>query len=95
VQALLRNSEARARFAKRVAEAGKGRVIDPRYRPSKVIFAILPKRGKKGRAPRQVTPDSLFPLAQVALANAAKLLNSYGIEVEVIGVAVASMDQAA
>ncbi|HEU5156993.1 MAG TPA: hypothetical protein VFU43_08355 [Streptosporangiaceae bacterium] len=45
--------------------------------------------------PRQITPDSLFPPAQVALANAARQLNSYGIDVEVIGVAVASMHQAA
>jgi hypothetical protein len=94
-QALLHNSEARARFAARVAEVGKGRVIDPCHRPTKVVFAILPKRDEKGRMPRQITPDSLFPLAQVALANAAKLLNSYGIAVEVIGVAVASLDQAA
>jgi len=94
VQALF-NREARARFAARVEEAGKGRVIDPAYRPSKVVFAILPKRDKKRRTARQITPDSLFPLAQVALANAAKQLNSYGIEVEVIGVAVAAMDQAA
>jgi uncharacterized protein (TIGR04141 family) len=90
VQALLHNSEALTRFAARVKEAGKGRTIDSAYRPTKVVFAILPKRGKKGAEPRQVTPDSLFPLAQVALANAARLLNSYGIEVEVIGVAAAS-----
>ena len=31
---------------------------------------------------------------EVALANAARLLNSYGIEVEMVGVAVASLDQA-
>ena len=96
VQALLHNSEAKARFAARVAEVGKGRILDPGYRPTKVVFAILPKRDKKGHMPRQITPDSLFPLAQVALANAAKLLNSYGIEVEVVGVAAAaSVDQAA
>jgi hypothetical protein len=59
------------------------------------VFAILPKRGRKGRAVRQITPDSLFPLAQVALANVAKQLNSYGIDVEVIGVAVDALDQAA
>jgi hypothetical protein len=56
---------------------------------------IYPKRDKRGRAARQITPDSLFPLAQVALANVAKQFNYYGIEVEVIGVAAASMDRAA
>jgi uncharacterized protein (TIGR04141 family) len=88
-QALIHNSEARTRFAVRVREAGKGREIPVAYKPTKVVFAILPKKPKKkakNGKPQQVTPDSLFPLAQVTLANAAKLLNSYGIAVEVIGI---------
>jgi len=41
------------------------------------------------------TPQREATTGEVALANAARLLNSYGIEVEMVGVAVASLDQAA
>lgn len=96
--ALWANAEARAGFADLVGQHGKGRTIPKDFGPEKVIFAILPKTvERKGKpVPVQVTPDNLFPLAQVALANVVRELHGRGIEVEVIGIPVADVhDEAA
>ncbi|RIQ22840.1 DUF6119 family protein [Jiangella rhizosphaerae] len=80
-QALLRSDEALTRFSGMVAQLSGGRrLIPPDFRPRKVVFAILLRKGDV------VTPGSLFPLARVALANAARLLHTHGVEVEVVGV---------
>lgn len=80
-QALLRSDEALTRFRGMVAQLSGGRrLIGPYFRPRKVVFAILLRKGDV------VTPDSLFPLARVALANAARLMHAHGVEVEVVGV---------
>ncbi|MEV6982249.1 TIGR04141 family sporadically distributed protein [Sphaerisporangium sp. NPDC051017] len=84
-QTLLRSDEALGRFAELVARVSKGSLaIAVGFRPRKVVFAILLKKGVL------LTPESLFPLARVALANAARLLNSHGIEVEVVGISAAT-----
>ena len=41
------------------------------------MYAILMENG------RQLTPDTLFPFSQATLAHAARILGTYGIEVEV------------
>lgn len=35
---------------------------------------------------KELSPDTLFPFSQVTLAHAAKILGTYGIEVEVLGI---------
>ncbi|WP_101789196.1 TIGR04141 family sporadically distributed protein [Nonomuraea indica] len=80
-QALLHSDEALRRFKEKVAEVSQGRRQVPEdFRPSKVVFAIHLKTGAS------LTPKTLFPLARVALANAARVLRTYGIEVEVVGI---------
>jgi uncharacterized protein (TIGR04141 family) len=59
-----------------------GRVIENGWRPQKVVYAILLKKGK------ELTPDTLFPFSQVTLAHAARSLGNFGIETEVIGIPV-------
>lgn len=83
-QALRRSDEALTRFRRLVEELSDGRrTIPAHFQPRKVVFAILLRKGGA------VTPSTLFPLARVALANAARLLRSHDIEVEVVGVAAA------
>ena len=72
--------EARAQFAAEVRRLGKGKVLDLDFRPKKVVFAILMEKGGK------LTEDSLYPFSQVTLAHVARVLGTYGIDVEVIGV---------
>lgn len=87
-QALLQSDEALRRFREKVREASRGgREVPEGFRPGKVVFAIHLKTGAA------LTPQSLFPLARVALANAARMLKMYGVEVEVVGIQAA--DEAA
>jgi uncharacterized protein (TIGR04141 family) len=96
--ALLDSPESRERFAETVSDVSGGRrTIDMSFRPELVVFALLPQKAKKNgpKAPRQMTPDTLSPLAQVALAVAARQLRARGVRVEVIGVPPADAHQAA
>lgn len=70
----------REQFAVEVARLGRGRVLPDGFTPKKVVFAILMDNGK------ELSPDTLFPFSQVTLAHAAKILGTYGIEVEVLGI---------
>jgi uncharacterized protein (TIGR04141 family) len=79
-QSLLGSSDVRERFTAKVAEIGKGRTVPVDFIPKKVVFAILLKDGQ------QLTAGTLFPFSQVTLAHASRILRSYQIDVEVIGV---------
>jgi uncharacterized protein (TIGR04141 family) len=74
----------RQRFVATVAGLPNGRELPPDFKPAKVIYAILMKNGK------QLTPDTLFPFSQATLAHAARVLGTYGIAVEVIGIPAAA-----
>ncbi|TDC20267.1 hypothetical protein E1265_22450 [Streptomyces sp. 8K308] len=80
VEALLHQPEARKGFAERVTALGRGRRLPDGFRPQRVVFAIRLKR-RVG-----LTPATLFPFAQVALVQAARTLESYGVRVEVVGI---------
>jgi uncharacterized protein (TIGR04141 family) len=67
-------------FVATVAGLPHGRALPADFRPSKVVYAILLENGK------QLTPDTLFPFSQATLAHAARILGTFGIEVEVIGI---------
>jgi uncharacterized protein (TIGR04141 family) len=71
---------AREQFATEVRRLGKGKTLDPDFRPKKVVFAILMENGK------ELTADTLYPFSQVTLAHVARVLGTYDIEVEVIGI---------
>jgi uncharacterized protein (TIGR04141 family) len=60
----------REQFARAVAALPGGRVIEDGWRPRKVVFAILLKKGQ------QFTPDTLVPFSQVTLAHAARSLGN-------------------
>lgn len=75
-------ADIREQFARAVAALPGGRVIDAGWRPQKVVYAILLKKGQP------LTPDTLFPFSQVTLAHAARSLGNFGIETEVIGIPV-------
>lgn len=79
----LAHPEGEAAFRALVQELGRGRrQVGARYRPKKIVFAILLKRGER------LTPDTLFPFSQVALANIARTIRCrYGIPVEVFSIA--------
>jgi hypothetical protein len=49
-----------------------------------VVYAILMGNGK------QFTADTLFPFSQATLAHAARILGTYGIDVEIVGFPAAS-----
>jgi uncharacterized protein (TIGR04141 family) len=72
--------EAREQFAAEVRRLGKGKTLDPDFRPKKVVFAILMENGK------ELTADTLYPFSQVTLAHVARVLGTYDIDVEVIGI---------
>jgi uncharacterized protein (TIGR04141 family) len=74
----------RERFVATVAGMPDGRVLPPDFKPTKVIYAILMENGKS------LTPDTLFPFSQATLAHAARILSTYGIEVETIGIPAAA-----
>lgn len=78
VQLLLNDADVRERFAGKVAELGGH--VPPDYRPKRVVFAILLKRG------RELTPNTLFAFSQAALAQAVKALESWDVDVEVVGI---------
>ncbi|MGN9780588.1 DUF6119 family protein [Nonomuraea sp. ZG12] len=84
-QALFEEAEARAKFSAKVSMLSGGRLTVPEdFKPKKVTLAILLK-GKK------LTPDSLYPFAQVALVNLADtLMRQYGVTVEVAAIPVES-----
>ncbi|MFF3894461.1 TIGR04141 family sporadically distributed protein [Streptomyces sp. NPDC001812] len=81
VQTLRNSPEGRARFAEKVAAARKGNGPPEGFRPSKVVFAILLKDGTG------LTADTLFPFSQVTLVQTARTLESWGVQVEVVGIA--------
>jgi uncharacterized protein (TIGR04141 family) len=70
----------REQFAAEVARLGRGRVLPDGFTPKKVVFAILMDNGK------ELSPDTLFPFSRVTLAHVGKILGTYGIEVEVLGI---------
>ncbi|MGW2052758.1 DUF6119 family protein [Streptomyces sp. NPDC001840] len=80
VDALLHQPEARVGFAAKVAELGQGRRLPDGYLPRRVVYAILLKRHD------DLAVDTLYPFAQVALAQAARTLQAYGVRVEVVGI---------
>ncbi|MEV0488687.1 TIGR04141 family sporadically distributed protein [Streptomyces atratus] len=80
VQTLLHSPEAADGFARKVAAARPGRALPEGFRPSKVVFAILLKSGT------DLTADTLFPFSQVTLVQTTKMLEAWGIAVEVVGI---------
>lgn len=80
VQTLLHSPQAADGFARKVAAARGGRGLPEGFRPSKVVFAILLKNGT------DLTADTLFPFSQVTLVQTAKMLQAWGVAVEVVGI---------
>lgn len=76
-------AEARKKFARLVAERGRGRGIPEDFVPKKVVFAILLKAGE------QVTVETLFPFSQVMLRQTALYLQGKA-EVEVVAIPMAA-----
>ncbi|WP_328997882.1 TIGR04141 family sporadically distributed protein [Kribbella sp. NBC_00709] len=86
VQGLEGSAQARTRFRELVRQQGRGRELPHDFVPTKVVFGILLKKGEA------VTPSTLFPFAQVALIQAARMLQSarVPIDIEVRGIKLAS-----
>ncbi|WP_326801002.1 TIGR04141 family sporadically distributed protein [Streptomyces sp. NBC_01788] len=80
VQTLLHSPQAADGFARKVAVARPGRALPEGFRPSTVVFAILLKSGT------DLTADTLFPFSQVTLVQTAKMLEAWGVAVEVVGI---------
>jgi uncharacterized protein (TIGR04141 family) len=72
--------QVREQFATEVTRLGKGRTLPTGYEPKKVVFAILMENGE------ELSIDTLYPFSQVTLAHVARVLGTYGIDVEVIGI---------
>jgi uncharacterized protein (TIGR04141 family) len=70
----------RERFVKTVAELPRNRNLAADFKPAKVVYAVLMPKS------RELTPDTLFPFSQATLAHAARILGTYGIDVEVVGI---------
>ena len=72
----------REQFAAEVGRLGNGRTLrgGSGYEPKKVVFAILMENGA------ELSIDTLYPFSQVTLAHVARVLGTYGIDVEVIGI---------
>lgn len=87
VQTMLHSPQAADAFARKVAAARRGRGLPMGFRPSKVVFAILLKNGT------DLTADTLFPFSQVTLVQTAKMLQAWGVAVEVIGIQATSIPQ--
>jgi uncharacterized protein (TIGR04141 family) len=85
VQTLLHSPEAMDGFARKVAAARPGRGLAEGFRPSKVTFAILLKNGT------DLTADTLFPFSQVTLVQTARILEAWGVAVEVTGIQAATV----
>jgi uncharacterized protein (TIGR04141 family) len=75
--ALRFDSEARAEFVRRVREQDPSHPISDDFVPSKVVYAISLKSGKR------LTTENLFTFSQMALLQAARSLRAQGIEVAV------------
>lgn len=86
VQMLLESAEVRERFARKVHDVS-GRVIAKDFKPERVVFAVLLKKGV------ELAPDTLFAFSQVALAQTVKLLEERGVDVEVVGIEVDAADE--
>lgn len=80
VQTLLHSPEAADEFARKVAAARADQPLPEGFRPSKVVFAVLLKSGT------DLTADALFPFSQVTLVQTAKMLEAWGVAVEVIAI---------
>jgi uncharacterized protein (TIGR04141 family) len=78
-QALFHQVDVRRDFAALVRRHGRGRGVPEDFTPKKIVFAILLKAGE------DLTVDTLFPFAQVALRQVAFDLEGR-VEVEVIGI---------
>ncbi|MFI6285527.1 TIGR04141 family sporadically distributed protein [Streptomyces sp. NPDC051018] len=85
VQTLLHSPEAMDGFARKVTVARPGRALPDGFRPLKVVFAILLKSGT------DLTADTLFPFSQVTLVQTAKMLEAWGVAVEVMGIQATAM----
>jgi uncharacterized protein (TIGR04141 family) len=72
--------QVREQFDAEVKRLGKGRTLPVGYEPKKVVFAILMENGA------ELSIDTLYPFSQVTLAHVARVLGTYGIDVEVIGI---------
>ena len=70
----------RERFIATVAALSGGRTLPADFKPRKVVYAILMENG------RHLTADTLFPFSQATLAHAARILGTYGIDVEVAAI---------
>lgn len=81
IQELILEPEARDGFSARVAEISDGLLTaPPDFTSRTVVFAILFKG-------RELTPETLFPFARVALVTAADTLRrDYNVDVEVVGI---------
>lgn len=80
-ESLCLRDDARASFADLVRETSRGRrELPDGWRPAKVVLAMKVDR----QTP--LTPATLFPNAQIALAHLAQTLGRYGIQVEVVPV---------
>ncbi|MEV0623566.1 DUF6119 family protein [Nonomuraea sp. NPDC050404] len=80
VQALQHDPETLAGFREKVATAPGGRILPEGFQPKKVILGILLRDGA------DLTPDTLFPFAQVALLHTARVLLAWGVKIEVVGI---------
>jgi uncharacterized protein (TIGR04141 family) len=79
-EALFQQAEVRAEFGRLVAAHGHGRTVPGDFVPKKIIFGILLKDGE------ELTVDTLFPFAQVALCQTVLALEGRGVVVEVVGI---------
>ena len=80
-QALFQQADVRRDFAELVRRHGRGRTVPADFTPSKIVFGILLKDGE------DLTVDTLFPFAQVALRQVAFDLEGR-VEIEVVGIRV-------
>ncbi|MFF3816002.1 DUF6119 family protein [Streptomyces bluensis] len=64
----------------RTPSASVRRPSEKRRTPMLVVFAILLKSGT------ELTADTLFPFSRVTLVQTAKMLEAWGVAVEVIGI---------
>jgi uncharacterized protein (TIGR04141 family) len=74
-------TETRRRFRALVEDVGGPGRLPADYVPDRVVFAILLGTG------RPLTPDTLFPFAQAALAQTAAELRERQVRVDVVGIA--------
>ena len=71
-------NQVRKQFATEVKKLGNGRTVPTEFK--KVVFAILMENGT------ELSVDTLYPFSQVTLAHVARVLGTYGIDVEVIAI---------